>query len=68
MYVLRLLAVGRLSDMASHLTDKDDRATLTARDFQFAVRLMLPDELAKRGVSEGSKAVAKYTLSRGAAK
>ena len=35
--------------------------TLSSREIQTAVRLMLPGELAKHAMSEGTKAVAKYT-------
>ena len=38
-------------------------ATLTSREIQTAVRLLLPGELAKHAVSEGTKAVTKYTSS-----
>ena len=34
--------------------------TVTSREMQTAVRLVLPGELAKHAVSEGTKAVAKY--------
>ncbi len=37
------------------------QATLSARDIQTAVRLTLPRGLAKHAVSEGTKAVTKYT-------
>jgi hypothetical protein len=33
----------------------------TSREIQTAVRLLLPGELAKHAVSEGTKAVTKYT-------
>jgi histone H2B len=35
--------------------------TLSSREIQTAVRLMLPGELAKHAMSEGTKAVAKFT-------
>ena len=40
------------------------RSTITSREIQTAVRLMLPGELAKHAVSEGTKAVTKYTSSK----
>jgi len=40
--------------------DMNGKFTLTARDIQTAVRLTLPGELAKHGVSEGTKAVTKF--------
>ncbi|CAM9833317.1 unnamed protein product [Ascophyllum nodosum] len=39
------------------------KATLSSREVQTAVRLMLPGELAKHAVSEGTKAVTKFTSS-----
>ncbi|KAG5500346.1 hypothetical protein JKF63_03438 [Porcisia hertigi] len=41
--------------------------TLTARKIQTSARLLLPPELAKHAMSEGTKAVAKYNASRGEA-
>lgn len=41
--------------------------TLTAREIQTSARLLLPPELAKHAMSEGTKAVAKYNASRGEA-
>ncbi|XP_055645289.1 histone H2B type 1-N-like [Toxorhynchites rutilus septentrionalis] len=47
---------------------KDDKKRtqyiLTARDEDTIVRLLLPGELAKHAVSEGTKAVTKYTSSK----
>jgi len=37
------------------------RRTLSSRELKTAVRLLLPGELAKHALSEGSKAVNKYT-------
>ena len=39
------------------------RSTITSREIQTAVRLLLPGELAKHAVSEGTKAVTKFTSS-----
>jgi histone H2B len=39
------------------------QGTLASREIQTAVRLILPGELAKHAVSEGTKAVTKYTSS-----
>ena len=46
------------------LTIPSPRSTITSREIQTAVRLMLPGELAKHAVSEGTKAVTKYTSSK----
>jgi histone H2B len=45
---------------ASRLAHYNKRSTITSREIQTAVRL-LPGELAKHAVSEGMKAVTKYT-------
>ena len=48
------------SDIAvesSNLCKSTDRKTLTSREIQAAVRLILPGELSKHAVSEGAKAV-----------
>ena len=49
---------------ASKLAQYGKRGTISSRDIQTAVRLILPGELAKHAVSEGTKAVTKYTTSR----
>ncbi|KAM3295235.1 hypothetical protein ACQJBY_037856 [Aegilops geniculata] len=53
----------RLATEASRLAQYAGRATLTSRDVQNAVRLVLPGELAKHAISEGTKAVTMYTSS-----
>ena len=47
-----------------HLQMPYCRSTITSREIQTAVRLLLPGELAKHAVSEGTKAVTKYTSSK----
>ena len=49
---------------ASKLANHNMRSTITSREIQTAVRLLLPGELAKHAVSEGTKAVTKYTSSK----
>merc|ERR1712025_1112236 len=49
---------------ASKLAHYNKRSTITSREIQTAVRLLLPGELAKHAVSEGTKAVTKYTSSK----
>uniref|UniRef100_A0AC35GSL7 Histone H2B n=1 Tax=Panagrolaimus sp. PS1159 TaxID=55785 RepID=A0AC35GSL7_9BILA len=51
----------RIAAEASRLTKYNKRSTITSREIQTAVRLILPGELSKHAVSEGTKAVAKYT-------
>ncbi|XP_078426138.1 histone H2B type 1-L-like [Cetorhinus maximus] len=53
----------RIASKASHLIHYNKRRTISAREIQSTVRLMLPGELAKNAVSEGTKAVTKYTNS-----
>ncbi|CAD6185596.1 unnamed protein product [Caenorhabditis auriculariae] len=47
----------RIASEASRLTKLRGRSTLLPNDIQTAVRLILPGELAKHAVSEGSKAI-----------
>ncbi|XP_045073763.1 histone H2B-like [Coregonus clupeaformis] len=49
---------------SSRLAHYNKRSTITSREIQTAVRLLLPGELAKHAVSEGTKAVTKYTSSK----
>ena len=46
---------------SSKLVRYNKKHTLSSREVQTAVRLLLPGELAKHAVSEGTKAVTKYT-------
>eukprot|EP01025_Chloroclados_australasicus_P069220 TRINITY_DN972_c0_g1_i2.p7 TRINITY_DN972_c0_g1~~TRINITY_DN972_c0_g1_i2.p7 ORF type:complete len:121 (-),score=16.15 TRINITY_DN972_c0_g1_i2:1575-1937(-) len=46
---------------ASKLARYNKKPTITSREIQTAVRLILPGELSKHAVSEGTKAVTKYT-------
>ncbi|XP_051504250.1 uncharacterized protein LOC127412155 [Myxocyprinus asiaticus] len=54
----------RIGGEASRLAHYNKRSTITSREIQTAVRLLLPGELAKHAVSEGTKAVTKYTSSK----
>ena len=53
----------KISNEAGKLVRYNKKGTLTSREIQTAVRLALPGELAKHAVSEGTKAVTKYTSS-----
>jgi len=53
----------KITNEASKLVRYNKKGTLTWREIQTAVRLALPGELAKHTVSEGTKAVTKYTSS-----
>ena len=54
----------RIAAESSRLANYNKRSTITSREIQTAVRLLLPGELAKHAVSEGTKAVTKYTSSK----
>lgn len=53
----------RLALEAARLARYNKKSTLSSREIQTAVRLLLPGELAKHAVSEGTKAVTKFTSS-----
>lgn len=53
----------RIAGEAGKLAAYNNSKTLTSREIQTAVRLLLPGELAKHAVSEGTKAVTKYSSS-----
>ncbi len=50
----------RIVHEASKLSQYNKNKTLTAREIQTAVKLLIPGELAKHSISEGTKAVTKY--------
>ncbi|XP_041474089.1 late histone H2B.L3 [Lytechinus variegatus] len=54
----------RIAGEASRLAHYNKKSTISSREVQTAVRLLLPGELAKHAVSEGTKAVTKYTTSK----
>jgi len=54
----------RIASEASRLAHYNKRSTISSREIQTAVRLLLPGELAKHAVSEGTKAVTKYTSAK----
>ncbi|KAJ8266114.1 hypothetical protein GJAV_G00126020 [Gymnothorax javanicus] len=54
----------RIAGESSHLAHYNKRSTITSRQTQTAVHLLLPAELAKHAVSEGAKAVTRYTSSK----
>ena len=51
----------KIATEASRLARYNKKTTLSSREIQTAVRLLLPGELAKHAVSEGTKAVTKYS-------
>ncbi|XP_072162768.1 uncharacterized protein [Diadema setosum] len=54
----------RIAAEAARLGQYNKKSTISSREVQTAVRLLLPGELAKHAVSEGTKAVTKYTTSK----
>ena len=54
----------RIAGESSRLANYNKKSTVSSREVQTAVRLILPGELAKHAVSEGTKAVTKYTSSK----
>eukprot|EP00298_Acanthocystis_sp_HF-20_P017897 c21856_g1_i2.p1 GENE.c21856_g1_i2~~c21856_g1_i2.p1 ORF type:complete len:187 (+),score=91.08 c21856_g1_i2:86-562(+) len=51
----------RIAGESSKLARYNKKHTLSSREIQTAVRLLLPGELAKHAVSEGTKAVTKFS-------
>jgi len=49
----------------AQLLELSKKSTISSREIQTAVRLILPGELAKHAVSEGTKAVTKFISSKG---
>ena len=54
----------RVATESGRLARYNRRHTISSREIQTAVRLVLPGELAKHAVSEGTKAVTKYNSSQ----
>ena len=53
----------RVATEASKLAAYNKKSTISSREIQTSVRLILPGELAKHAVSEGTTAVTKYSSS-----
>ncbi|XP_027953005.1 late histone H2B.L4-like [Eumetopias jubatus] len=51
-----------IADEASRLARSTKRSTITSREIQTAVRLLLPGEIGKFAMSEASKAIIRYTF------
>ena len=54
----------RIAIEAGRLAHYNKRSTISSREIQTSVRLILPGELAKHAVSEGTKSVTKYTAAK----
>ncbi|GAA5822702.1 hypothetical protein JCM3770_003374 [Rhodotorula araucariae] len=51
----------RIATEAGKLASYNKKATISSREIQTAVRLILPGELSKHAISEGTKAVTKFS-------
>ncbi|KAF9500796.1 histone H2B [Pleurotus eryngii] len=51
----------RIATEASKLAAYSKKSTISSREIQTSVRLILPGELAKHAISEGTKSVTKYS-------
>ncbi len=51
----------KIATEASKLARMHKKSTMASRDVQSAIRLVLPGELAKHAVSEGTKAMTKFS-------
>ncbi|KAA3677611.1 histone H2B [Paragonimus westermani] len=54
----------RIAAESSSLAHYNKRSAITSMEIQTAVRLLLPGELAKHAVSEGTKALIEYTSTK----
>uniref|UniRef100_A0A4X2K8S7 Uncharacterized protein n=1 Tax=Vombatus ursinus TaxID=29139 RepID=A0A4X2K8S7_VOMUR len=61
MNIMNSFAKDIIAGKASHLSQYKKYSTIMFWEFQMAVYLLLPRELAKHTVSEGGKAVTKHT-------
>nr|XP_004412275.2 PREDICTED: late histone H2B.L4-like [Odobenus rosmarus divergens] len=52
----------RIADEASRLARSSKCSTITTREIQTAVRLLLPGEIGKHAESEATKAIIRYTV------
>ncbi|KAG1877037.1 histone-fold-containing protein [Suillus tomentosus] len=53
----------RIATEASKLAAYSKKSTISSREIQTSVRLILPGELAKHAISEGTKSVTKFSSS-----
>ncbi|KIM58888.1 hypothetical protein SCLCIDRAFT_1049526 [Scleroderma citrinum Foug A] len=54
----------RIANEASKLASYNKKSTISSREIQTSVRLILPGELAKHAISEGTKSVTKFSAGR----
>jgi histone H2A len=55
----------KIVNAANQLTSRSGARTITSRDIHTAVRMILPGELAKHAISDGTRAVTKYNAALG---
>ncbi|KAF7316346.1 Histone H2B [Mycena indigotica] len=55
----------RIATEASKLAQYSKKSTISSREIQTSVRLILPGELAKHAISEGTKSVTKFSSATG---
>ncbi|QRV86090.1 Core histone H2A/H2B/H3/H4 [Ceratobasidium sp. AG-Ba] len=51
----------RIAEEASRLASYSKKSTISSREIQTSVRLILPGELSKHAISEGTKSVTKFS-------
>ncbi|TFY78306.1 hypothetical protein EWM64_g5707 [Hericium alpestre] len=54
----------RVATEASRLAQINKKSTISSREIQTAVRLVLPGELSKHAISEGTKSVTKFSSTK----
>ncbi|KAF9521113.1 hypothetical protein BS47DRAFT_1335214 [Hydnum rufescens UP504] len=54
----------RIASEASKLASYSKKSTISSREIQTSVRLILPGELSKHAISEGTKSVTKFSSSQ----
>ncbi|KAG9120441.1 histone H2B [Ceratobasidium sp. 392] len=55
----------RIAEEASKLASYSKKSTISSREIQTSVRLILPGELSKHAISEGTKSVTKFSAGAG---
>ncbi|KAJ1310405.1 hypothetical protein OPQ81_007143 [Rhizoctonia solani] len=55
----------RIAEEASRLASYSKKSTISSREIQTSVRLILPGELSKHAISEGTKSVTKFSAGAG---
>lgn len=57
------ILVGGVMNRVNLLMEQNEKLTVTSREIQSAVRMLLPNDLSRHSVSEGTKAVTLYNAS-----